>query len=857
MIFATSLPQVRDTVAIARREGSRYVEGLVIGKSIKLALLASLLWHGALCSGADDAASASVTVTVTEHDILPILLRRCTTCHGGTYTEGELDLRSREAILRGGESGPAIVLGDADGSRLIEKIVTDEMPPNDSRGRAGIEVMTAEELVALRAWVDGGAPETPSVSENEIEVKGREKSEHWAFQTPLKSDVPVVTQGDLVGNEVDAFLLAKLEDEGMSFSPKADALTLLRRASFLLTGLPPTVEETRAFFAAAKTDPRAFEKLIDRLLDSPRYGERWGRVWLDVAGYADSEGKRHADMIRNHAWRYRDYVIRSLNDDKPYDVFLTEQLAGDELAEWSADAGELDELVYNNLVATGFLRMAPDGTTANPVNRPEDRLEVIGDELRVLSEGVMGLTMECARCHDHKYDPLSQKDYYQLAAVFKGAYDEYDWMTPQGFNNQWKKSQQRLLALALPDEKREWQDAVAKVDAQIEPLRKQVAALDPKSDSGKEEKKKLEKEIKELEGKKPKQPMIRALWDRGRPSNTYVLDRGDHMQPSSLVEPHVPMVIRGEADEFSVEAPWPGAEGSGRRLAFARWLTKDDHPLTARVIVNRVWAQHFGAGIVESLDNFGTIGTPPSHPELLDWLAVGLVENGWSLKWLQRTIVGSTVWQQRSRVDQALAERDPHNRLFSRMPLRRMDAEEVRDTVLLLSGRLDETPFGKPDDVDVRGDGMVTARFKDDDTRLRRSIYIRHRRKEMPTILETFDKPAMNPNCVERSQSTIVTQPLHLLNNEMIHHLAGDFAKRVIDEASGDRAGQIEHAWRMALNRPPTRVEVDASLEALDVLAAEWEESLAEEGAGESPDERAFADFCHTLINSAEFLYLD
>ena len=687
--------------------------------------------------------------------------------------------------------------------------------------------------------------------------KGQVDSEHWAFQAPVKSDVPAVKRSESVGNEVDAFLLAKLEDEGMKFSSPAEALTLLRRASFLLTGLPPTAEETRIFVAAAKSDPVAFEKAVDRLLSSPRYGERWGRVWLDVAGYADSEGKRHADMIRNHAWRYRDYVIRSFNEDKPYDVFLIEQLAGDELLEWSADSGEVDEQVYNNLVATGFLRMAPDGTTANPVNRPEDRLEVIGDELRVLSEGVMGLTMECARCHDHKYDPLSQRDYYQMAAVFKGAYDEYDWMTPQGFNNQWKKSQQRLLALALPDEKRQWQEAVAIVDAKIEPLRKKIAALDPKSEGGKEEKKKLEKEIKGLEGKKPKPPMIRALWDRGQPSHTYVLDRGDHMQPGSLVGPDVPTVIRGEADEFHVEAPWAGAEATGRRLAFVRWLTKADHPLTARVIVNRVWAQHFGTGIVESLDNFGTIGTPPSHPELLDWLAVGLVENGWSLKWLQRKIVTSTAWQQSSLVDEVLVERDPHNRLLSRMPLRRMDAEEVRDSVLLLSGRLDETPFGKPDDVDVRDDGMVMARFKDDDVRLRRSIYIRHRRKEMPTILETFDKPAMNPNCVERSQSTIVTQPLHLLNNEMIHHLAADFARRVVDEASGDRAGQIERAWRLALSRPPTRVEIDASQEAIDVLTAEWEESLAEEGSADSPEDRAFADFCHTLINSAEFLYLD
>ncbi len=791
---------------------------------------------------------------MTEHDVLPIFLLRCNACHGATYQEGGLDLRSRASILKGGESGPALVPGDPEKSLLFQKIHDDDMPPEENRGTAGIEDVTPEEMETIRNWIVAGAPETPPVAfEPQVSEKDRE---HWAFRSPKQATVPSVEHADRVANAIDAFLLEKLEANDLAFSPEADRVTLLRRASYALTGLPPSPEETRRF--AADRDPRAWEKLIDHLLESPRYGERWARVWLDVAGYADSEGKRHADMIRRHAWRYRDYVIRAFNDDKPYDRFLLEQLAGDELAGWE-NATELTPELYDNLVATGFLRQAPDGTTANPVNRPEDRLEVITDELRVLTEGVMGLTMECARCHDHKYDPLSQRDYYQLSAVFKGAYDEYEWMTPQGFNNQWKKSKQRLLPLALPEERAAWEAEIAAIDAKIEPLKKQVAALGKDKEAA-DEKKKLEKEIKSLEDSKPTAPMIRALWDRGQPSNTYLLERGNHLQPAALVEPDVPEVFAATVPPYKVEKPGPGTMGTGRRLAFAKWLTHPDHPLTARVIVNRVWAQHFGTGLVKSLDNFGVLGDPPSHPELLDWLAVEFVKNGWSLKWLHRQILATSAWRQVSTVTEEQARLDPDNRLVSRMPLRRLDAEEVRDAVLAVSGVLDPTPFGEPDPVEVRQDGLVTGKFLGADKKqpqLRRSLYLRHRRKEMPTILETFDQPAMNPNCVERSQSTIVTQPLHLLNNARIRELAGHFARRVATEASGDPAGQVEHAWVLALNRVPDNDEIAAGVEALAAFTATWAESLAESGSDDSPEQRALEDFCHTLINSAAFLYLD
>ncbi|MFT5465086.1 MAG: hypothetical protein ACI8UO_000172 [Verrucomicrobiales bacterium] len=761
----------------------------------------------------------------TEHDVLPIFLLRCSNCHGAIYKEGELDLRSRASILTGGKSGSAIEIGAPEKSLLIEKIAKGEMPPEESHGQAGIEAMTPEELAVIRDWIAAGAPETPAVAEIAVVPE----TDHWAFQTPVKPPVPTAKNADLAENPIDAFLLANLEAAGLTFSPEADPVTLRRRASFALTGLPP----------------RAEELTIEQLLASPRYGEKWGRVWLDLAGYSDSEGKRHADMIRASAWRYRDYVVRSFNEDKPYDQFLLEQIAGDELADF--ENSEITQPIYDNLVATGFLRMAPDGTTANPVNRAEDRLEVINDEIKVLAEGVMGLTMECARCHDHKYDPITQRDYYGLLAVFKGAYDEYNWMTPQGFSNQWKKSKQRQMPFVMPDERKKWEADVAEIDAKIEPLKKQVAAL---AKDAKDEKKKLDAEIKKLEGTKPKRPMIRGLWDRGQPSNAYVMNRGDHTQPAALVQPNVPAVF-GNLEAYEVKPPWDGATATGRRLAFAKWLTQAKHPLTARVIVNRVWKQHFGRGIVESLDNFGALGAKPTNQQLLDWLAVSFVENGWSLKWLNREIMNSRAWRQASITTPELAAKDPDNVLVSRMPLRRMDAEEVHDTILLLSGRLDETPFGPPDPVDVRKDGLVTPKPAEEGGKLRRSLYVRQRRKEMPTILEAFDLPAMNPNCHERIDSTVVTQPLHLLNDERVHELAGDFAARL----SGDLPARIEEAWLHALNRAPTPDEAALALEAIAMLEAQWRKSLTD--GGEDVASLALADFCHTLINSAGFLYID
>ena len=815
--------------------------------SIVTLLLGAL---AATCLHAEPASNS-----IGDADVIPILLRRCANCHGGEYQEAGLDLRTLASIRRGGNSGPILKTGAPEASLIIQKIEADEMPPKDIRGRAGIEKVTEGELKTLRQWIAQGAKAASRISTTEPNNAALKTSDlPWSFSPPKRPTPPTVDSPNshlttslnshltTSLTPLDAFLLRQLAEKNLTFSPEADRLTLLRRATLDLTGLPPAPADIDAFLA--DTAPGAYERLIDRLLDSPRYGERWGRFWLDLAGYADSEGKRHADMIRPYAWKYRDYVIRAFNEDKPFDQFLLEQIAGDELHDY-ANAKEITPRIHDALVATGFLRMAPDGTTANPVNRVEDRLEVISDELDILGRGLLGLTLNCARCHDHKYDPLSMEDYYGLTAIFKGAYDEYDWMTPQKFNNQWEKMKQRHLPVALPHEQAAWEAQMAVFNAGLARLKKQLADLDKKKKS---EINNLRKKIRGFEATRPEQPMIRALWDRGRPSETYVYKRGDHLLTGARVDPGVPVAFKPAQVPFNSGIKPAGKNTTGRRLAFARWLTDKRHPLTARVFVNRVWHRHFGRGIVPSLDNFGTTGEPPSHPELLDWLAVEFVEQGWSVKTLHRLIMTSAAYRQSSVVTDEHARLDPGNTLLSRMPLRRMDAEEVHDSILQIAGALKQQQFGRPDPVTVRNDGYVAA--KSSDGSARRSVYLRHRRKEMPTILETFDLPQMNPNCAERKPSTIVTQPLHLLNDGVIHQLAGRFAERVAREAGSDSRDQINLAYRIALTREPTDPESIQALQFLNALKTKWQ-------THESPGAMALTDFCHTLINSAAFLYLD
>ncbi|MCP4506741.1 MAG: DUF1553 domain-containing protein [Fuerstiella sp.] len=770
----------------------------------------------------------SVKEPVSQHVILPILKLRCATCHGRQTQHASLDLRTRDSILKGGKSGPAMVIGQPHNSQILKRIHADEMPPRDKLAAVSVKPMTDIEVELLTQWIAAGAPEhsvSPDVADtNPDPLVSDEDRSFWSFQSPNASALPTIATADSTEHPVDAFVLRKLREHGLTVCGEADRRTLIRRATFDLTGLPPTPDQIADFLTDKSSD--AYEQLIDRLLKSPRYGERWGRYWLDLAGYADSEGGQHADRVRPEAYRYRDYVIRSLNADKPYDQFLVEQIAGDELIDFR-NAKNISDEIYDNLVATGFLRMAPDGTYAGITAFVPDRLEIIDDELEVLTSSVMGLTLRCARCHSHKFDPIPQRDYYRLAAIFKGALDEHDWLEP---------TNQRYVTHVSTQERREWQANEDKLTAEVQAVQTELAAkqrefakkhadvkpnsemlrkLEPEFDRASSE---ADEATKAINKRRVPEPRVRALWDRGEPSPTYILKRGNYLTPGRPVGPGVPSVLTDGKTPFDVVPPF--ANTTGRRLALARWLTQPKHPLTARVMVNRIWKHHFGKGIVSTLDNFGTTGARPTHPELLDWLATEFIRLKWSIKSMHRLLMTSATYRQSSEITDLHTAHDPENKLLTRMPLRRMDGEVLRDCLLSIAGRLDLTPHGEPDAVAARDDGLVVAVGKNN--MWRRTIYVQQRRTERLTILDNFDLPQLNPNCIERSDSIVAPQALHLLNNRRIHELSRFFAARVRDEAGTDAAAQIHRACVLATGRPPAVDELQIMLQVYEELNQQW-----------------------------------
>ena len=851
---------------------------------------------------------------INNHIIEPLMKLRCTACHGLREKKGGLDLRTKAAMLKGGKSGPAIVLGKPGESLMLKRIHKREMPPQELLIIAGVKPITPGEVKKVARWIELGAPEVhvePDVATKELDPLVNDKDrQFWSFQPPEQVKPPKVEQQHLVLNPIDAFILRKLEARKLTLSKPATRFELLRRACHDLHGLPPTPEQVRRFLN--DKHPLAYERLIDRLLASPRYGERWGRYWLDLAGYADSEGKRSADPIRPYAYKFRDYTVRSWNADKPYDRFLLEQLAGDELFDIKS-AKKITQPMVDNVIATGFLRMAPDGTGSDVVNFTPERLEVISDQLEIFGSAIMGLTIKCARCHSHKYDPFPQRDYYRLMAVFKGAFDEHDWLKPSFVPGQTKvKKPGRVLSYLTDEQRKRQKESKAEIQQEINVLnqklkelaetvranylKKQLARI-RKKDRGplqaalkvaakkrsKQQRKlvakyrkrvllndkqvkrqagyrrralNLNRQITQLKRAKSNKPQIRALWDRGEPSPTYIYRRGDYTQPTRLVGPGVPSMLTNGRTPFAAKAPWKGANKTGRRLALAKWLVNPDHPLTARVMINRVWRFHFGAGIVRSLDNFGKLGTRPTHPELLDWLAREFIRRKWSIKEMHRLMMTSATFRQSSGTSEAIRKIDPYNKLLSHMPLRRMDAEELRDTLLQISGELNLSQYGRPEAVDVKADGLVTSR-QSRSGGYRRSIYIRMRRKEIPTILAAFDLPQMNPNCSERPSSTVAQQSLHLMNDKLVRSLSGKFAERV-QEKTADPGGQVELIFVTAYGRKPTAAEKTVTVDALLKLTDAWERHYkSKKQPTKKAHLKALKTICHTAMNSASLLYVD
>ena len=756
----------------------------------------------------------------------PILMQHCWACHGGSAQEGGLDLRTWTSVRRGGRSGPAVLPGQPEKSLLLRRIRDGQCPPNQRLVEANVKPVPARSVEKLVEWIAAGAPEEPETPDvagtrDDPLVTPKDRG-FWSFQRLAPVTPPTVANPNRARNPVDAFILEKLAEQHLDFAPEASPAVLVRRVYFDLLGLPPTPEETAAF--VADPAPDAFERLVDRLLASPRYGERWGRYWLDVAGYAEVEGKREQHLPRPHMYRYRDYVIRSFNADKPYDQFLTEQLAGDELADLET-ATEITPAMADNLVATAFLRQAPDPTWANITGFIPDRVEVIGDAMDVLGSGVLGLTLKCARCHDHKFDPLPQRDYYRLLDIFKGALDEYNWMKPDlrpfgGAGNSGNLPE-RTLPFVSTAERQAW-----------------AAERDRTSARSPAEKASL-----------PPEPRVAALWDRGQPSPTYIYARGDYQRPGQRVTAGVPAVLSKPDEPFDIRPPWPGARKTGRRLAFARWLTQADHPLTSRVLVNRLWKHHFGRGLVRTLDNFGHTGAAPTHPQLLDWLAGEFVRGGWRMKSVHRLLVTSTTYRQSSQPTAEGLKADPDNVRWSRRSMQRLDAEALWDTCVSVADARDDTPFGPAIPVAGRADGSVApGRYGD---RWRRSIYGQQTRKEIPTLLEVFDLPPMNPNCVQRGESNVATQALQLMNDPLVRELAGRFAARVVREAGETREARIGRAFQIAFAREPSAAEFDA-------CGQLWREcGVPSTGATAAEEVLGLRTLCHLLMNSAEFIHID
>jgi len=845
-----------------------------------------------------------------ETDVRPILREHCVLCHGeeGKPKSG-LDLRLARTMIEGGLTGEAVYPGDAEGSFLWARIDADEMPPGDTK-------LSQDEKAIIRRWIDQGArtvrPEPEDAPPPGLIVTEEDRA-FWAFQPIERSDVPEPADGDRASNPIDAFLLRALEARGLGFGPEADKRTLIRRATFDLTGLPPTPGEIEAFLADDR--PGAYERLIDRLLASPAYGERWARHWMDVAGYADSEGYTLADPVRPWAYRYRDYLIRSINADRPWDELIIEQLAGDELLEPPYE--DLSPEDRDRLIATGFLRMAPDGTADRSVDPTAARNDAVAETIKIVSTSLLGLTVGCAQCHAHRYDPISHEDYYRFRALFEPAYDPSNWRTPP----------QRLVSL-WTDTEREQNRAVdekikaitAERNAAVDELVEQVLereldvapeALRPRLREARAtpKGKRTEEQIELLKAyprvlvtrgnvslydakahreviKRFSEPLAEANAERPAPNNvraltevpdqvpeTRLFERGDPNQPGPAVEPGELSILEETTGSAGIPANDPQRPTTGRRLAYARHLTRGDHPLVARVLVNRVWLNHFGTGLVATPGDFGRLGERPSHPELLDWLADTFMRNEWRLKHLHRLIMTSTAYRQSAARRLEHDRLDPENRLLGRMPVKRLEAEAVRDALLAASGGLTRRLYGPPVPVapDQTGQYVIGRDNRDSAGRptgdlsdlgadaRRRTLYVQQRRTMPLSLTEPFDPPETTPNCERRNTSTVAPQALMMLNNAFVIRRSEALADRLRTEHPDDAESRIRAAWLRATGREPSADQIDAARAFLARQRAVFAErpEAADKQNPIDPDRQALASYCQALLASNPFLYVD
>ncbi len=843
-----------------------------------------------VCCGAGVFAPAVGEPTVRfARDVAPIFERECSQCHGDKQQLSDLDLGSREALLKGGKHGPAIVPGDAAKSRLYRHLTgleTPVMPFGKSLPQEQIEIVAR--------WIDEGA-------EWREDAGAAQEKTWWSFVPPERREPRAAA-----ASPIDGFLLDALRRKGIEPAPRADRHTLIRRAYLDLVGVPPSPEAVDKF--VADDAPDAFAKLVDELLESPRYGERWGRHWLDVVRYADSSGYEH-DYDYPHAWRYRDYVIQSFNDDKPYDRFIEEQLAGDEV-ENPSDA---------TLVATGMHRIGPRVLFREKDN-PQYRYTYLDDMIATTSRAFLGLTVDCARCHDHKFDPIEQMDYYRMMAVFF-PHIRYE------------------FPLAPPDEVKRYEEAVKAVETRTKPLKERIAEIQKPytqrlraerllkfpaeiqeavktpeeqrtagqkllaaqvesigvggveailSDEDAVRIEAIKAEIAVIEKGLP-EPLPLAMgirdgdyrlapnglgdevqpgkgdredfgeltgsWIAAKPyapPTAYFLPNADYRNKGDAVGPgYVAALARGQ--QFVPAAPQDERVSSGRRLALAKWIASEENPLTARVMANRIWMHHFGRGIVTTAGNFGRMGTLPSHPQLLDWLALEFVRGGWSVKAMHRLIMNSDAYRMASAHDDEKAHAaDPENILLWRYPRHRLEGEAIRDSILAAAGNLNLQAGGPgffppiPQELRTSFPKGKWEMNEPGPAVWRRSVYSYGKRGLRYPMFEVFDQPNMNVTCERRTTTTVPTQALTLLNNDFTLRQARYFAERVAG-AKKTAEERIAEAYRIALGREPAAAEAAANR---DFLARQTRFHGGDAAA-------ALTDLCDVILNLNEFVYIN
>ncbi len=798
-----------------------------------------------------------------ESKVRPVLVARCLKCHGEAQQKGQLRLDSREAVLKGGESGEIVISGKPTESLLIEAINRTglEMPPDTP--------LKENEIAALTEWVRRGLPWPTVDGKSRVLIPGGKgitdaDKQYWAFQ-PIKDPAVPDLKSEIsnlkfqIRNPIDHFIAAKLAADGFTPAPEADRRTLIRRLTFDLTGLPPTPTEIAEFENDSRDD--AYERLVDRLLDSPAYGERWARHWLDLVRYAESDGYRKDDY-RPHAWRYRDYVIRSFQTDKPFDRFVQEQIAGDEIDPDNPDA----------LAATGYLRLS-----LYEYNQRDARTqwnEILNDITDVTGDVFLGFGMGCARCHDHKFDPILQKDYFRLRAFFAGILPQdaqplatkAEIEAHQAKLAEWEAKtadvRAKLAELEKPHFAKLKASAIFKFPAEIQAILKtdDVSKLTPLDrqlydlayrqvqyehdqigaklkDDSKKKWDELRAELKTFDDLKPAAlPIGYAVADVGPIAPPTVIP-GDKTETDI-----VPGLLSVLDDSPAKIAPAPHApQSTGRRTTLARWMTSPDNPLTPRVMVNRIWQYHFGKGLVATSSDFGRLGESPSHPELLDWLAsrfAGLPNQKseltpWSFKSLHRLIVTSATYRQSATNPNAEQQqlKDPTNRLLWRANIRRLDAEQIRDSMLLVAGKLDAKSGGP----------SVSA------SKPQRSIFTEQRRNSPDALLDVFDSADGFSSTPERNVTTTPTQALLMINSKDSLAHSAEFARRVQSEAGAERDAQIAVAYRLAFGREPSEAERAVAIEFLNRQAARNAAAASS----------TLTDFCQVLLNSNEFLYVD